>query len=89
MAAQKKRNYRRKLTFSDRLLIAQTEMERVTISLPESARSTSAIYHFTDPNGLIGILSSDELWATDIWFLNDSSELFHAEHIQSGVLQGY
>ncbi len=33
------------------------------------------VYHYTDVGGLIGILSSKRLWATDYRFLNDSSEL--------------
>lgn len=31
-------------------------------------------YHYTDASGLIGILTSDRLWATDVRFLNDPSE---------------
>jgi hypothetical protein len=31
-------------------------------------------YHYTDAAGLIGILTSHRLWATDIRFLNDPSE---------------
>lgn len=31
-------------------------------------------YHYTDAAGLIGILTSNRLWATDIRFLNDPSE---------------
>ena len=45
------------------------------------------IYHYTDPKGLIGILSEGQLWATDIRYLNDSSELLHAEKLHGQVLQ--
>jgi hypothetical protein len=45
------------------------------------------IYHYTDPRGLIGILSDDQLWATDIRYLNDSSELLHAEALQRQMLE--
>ncbi len=33
------------------------------------------LFHYTDSNGLLGILSSEVFWATNIEYLNDSSEL--------------
>jgi hypothetical protein len=45
------------------------------------------IYHYTDPKGLIGILSDDQLWATDIRYLNDSSELRHTELMHRQILE--
>lgn len=33
------------------------------------------IYHYTSPEGILGITESNSLWATDINYLNDSSEL--------------
>ncbi|EJG2383281.1 hypothetical protein HMPREF1144_0490 [Klebsiella sp. OBRC7] len=35
------------------------------------------IYHYTDLNGLKGIIESGSLWATHFSFLNDSNELTH------------
>jgi hypothetical protein len=32
------------------------------------------LYHYTDATGLLGIISSNRLWATDASFLNDPSE---------------
>lgn len=32
------------------------------------------IYHYTDAAGLLGIISTNRLWATDVSFLNDPSE---------------
>jgi hypothetical protein len=32
------------------------------------------LWHYTDAPGLLGIVSDQELWATQAWFLNDSSE---------------
>jgi hypothetical protein len=46
------------------------------------------IYHYTDPAGLIGILSDGQLWATNVEYLNDSSELRHAEILHKQVLEG-
>lgn len=36
------------------------------------------LYHYTDAAGLLGILTTRKLWATDIFYLNDSSELEYA-----------
>lgn len=35
------------------------------------------IYHYTDLNGLKGIIESNSLWATNFRFLNDAAELEH------------
>jgi hypothetical protein len=35
----------------------------------------TAVYHYTDANGLLGIITSGRLWATDYRYLSDSSEL--------------
>lgn len=32
------------------------------------------LYHYTTPDGLIGIVESRTLWATDVFYLNDSEE---------------
>jgi len=39
------------------------------------------LYHYTNREGLLGIISSQELWATDINYLNDSSEFKYAKDI--------
>lgn len=35
------------------------------------------LYHYTDLNGLKGIVENKSLWATSLQFLNDSEELLH------------
>jgi hypothetical protein len=39
------------------------------------------IYHYTTISGLIGIISSQELWASDCRLLNDGTELSYAKDI--------
>jgi hypothetical protein len=39
------------------------------------------IYHYTTISGLIGIVTSRELWASDSQFLNDGTELSYARDI--------
>ena len=36
------------------------------------------LYHYTTLNGLLGIVGSRKLWASDIRYMNDSAELKHA-----------
>ncbi len=37
-----------------------------------------SLYHYTTLNGLLGIVRSRKLWASDIRYMNDSAELKHA-----------
>lgn len=43
----------------------------------------STVYHYTDQRGLLGILESGKLWATDYRYLNDSSELLYTYRLAS------
>lgn len=43
------------------------------------------VYHYTDSAGLLGILSSGSVWATDYRFLNDSSELAYTFSLAAGI----
>lgn len=42
---------------------------------------SKVIYHYTNRAGLIGILGTDTIWATDVEFLNDAQELEYARHV--------
>lgn len=44
------------------------------------------LYHYTGYPALLGIAQSGELWATDIHYFNDSSELKHAVQIFQAAL---
>jgi len=41
-------------------------------------RPDETLYHYTTLKGLLGILASRSLWASDIRYLNDSAEMKHA-----------
>jgi hypothetical protein len=45
------------------------------------------LFHYTNSNGLLGILSSGRLWATNYRFLNDSSEIAYGVAVFEAVLQ--
>ncbi len=44
------------------------------------------IYHYTTQKGLIGILESKAIWATNLYYLNDSSELRYTIDLIQSVL---
>lgn len=44
------------------------------------------LFHYTDFNGLKGIVENREIWATHTGFLNDLSELHHASKIALSLL---
>jgi hypothetical protein len=56
------------------------EIDAITDSFTQELIDTpvpSLIYHYTNDSGLRGILESGQLWLTDIFNLNDPSELNH------------
>lgn len=57
------------------------ESESTTESAPQT------LYHYTTTEGLLGILESEELWATNILFLNDTSELVDAIKLFTAELE--
>jgi hypothetical protein len=59
---------------------AVTEWDRLQGPSPD------LLYHYTDVAGLIGILSSGSLWATNLRFMNDARELEHARRLMLDVL---
>lgn len=49
----------------------------------------SVIYHYTTDVGLRGILESGKLWLTDLFYLNDPSELQHGVSIAMDLLHDH
>jgi hypothetical protein len=45
------------------------------------------LYHYTSAHGLLGIVSSRELWATNVLHLNDASELADARSVLDSLLE--
>ena len=50
-------------------------MEPPVISQEMPERVPDILYHYTDSDGLIGILTSGKIWTTEIHYLNDKSEI--------------
>jgi hypothetical protein len=45
------------------------------------------LYHYTNDDGLLGILQTGQLWATGIDFLNDAAELIYARDAVLGMIE--
>ncbi len=45
------------------------------------------LYHYTSISGMIGIVSSKVLWASEIRYLNDAAELKHLQQLVVNVVQ--
>lgn len=51
-----------------------------------SAKYPEVLYHYTNQSGLLGILSTQKIWATQINYLNDTKEFWHAFEIAEKAL---
>jgi len=54
----------------------------------EHKQPPDTLYHYTNAPGLIGIISSKSIWASNVCFLNDSRELIHGRSEIEDVLKG-
>ena len=59
-----------------------------TLSTLDQDQLPPMIYHYTTESGLEGILKSGRFWLTNIFSLNDPSELRHGINIALKVLEG-
>jgi hypothetical protein len=50
-------------------------------------QTPDCLYHYTSAEGLLGIIQSGELWATNVLYLNDASELFDANDVLRSELE--
>ena len=51
-----------------------------------SSQYNGKLYHYTTPQGLIGIVNNNELWASDIFSLNDAEELMRGVEIARRII---
>jgi hypothetical protein len=49
-------------------------------------RPPKVLYHYTDQNGLLGIVRDGVVWATSISYLNDAREFNYAKELLDNVL---
>jgi hypothetical protein len=66
---------------------AATEILQGFVTAIEATPPPPMIYHYTNDAGLQGIIESGKLWFSDIFGLNDPSELRHGLKVAIGVLK--
>jgi hypothetical protein len=62
------------------------EVARALIDRSGQSDSPDELFHYTSPEGLIGIIGSRSLWASDMLCLNDSSEATYAHGLIQDAL---
>lgn len=80
-----RRQHPERMPLKRRLAAVRQKLRSETIQGTDTANDP-IIYHYTDPGGLIGILTCGRLWATSIRHLEDESELLYAETVHEEVL---
>lgn len=61
--------------------------QRKNLLFDEIPAGTPALYHYTDAGGLIGMVEHKKLWLTNIHYLNDDKEFYHAIDLAEEVLK--
>jgi hypothetical protein len=64
-----------------------TKILQSFINIVEAKKPPPVLYHYTNDAGLAGIIESGQLWFSDIFALNDPSELRHGLGIAIGLLK--
>lgn len=82
----------RRLTASRQTANLQPAANTLAILKPNYAGDgthmpTDRLYHYTTPDGLIGIVKTNALWATSVFYLNDSRELIGGIEIAQDYLR--
>ena len=54
-----------------------------------SSPKSGLLYHYTDVEGLKGIIERNELWASSAYFLNDSAEITYGYGLLKEVLDDW
>ena len=62
-------------------------MNLTGVGLSLHAKRPRVLYHYTDAAGLLGMLKSQRVWATNTRFLNDPTEGDYAAAVVREVLQ--
>src|SRR6516162_9205033 len=74
---------------SEHLEKFKSEAKQIIASFVEKLKEPPPIiYHYTSDVGLKGILDTGEVWPTDIFNLNDPSELRHGLSQAIDILKG-
>lgn len=59
-----------------------------SVAAPKAEAVADIIYHYTNAPGLEGIVRSNRLWATDVSFMNDATELTYGRPLLLAAVRG-
>jgi len=71
---------------ADSFALFQRAVLTSTAAIPPSRDDVEIVYHYTNTEGLVGILESRAIWATQAPYLNDASEIDHGEELLIGAV---
>ncbi|RYP84613.1 DUF2971 domain-containing protein [Nocardioides guangzhouensis] len=73
----------------EELMVAfsQDQSDNYSNWLSRQAQVPKRLYHYTTIDGLMGIVGANALWASDVRFMNDSSELSYAVDLVDDVVE--
>jgi hypothetical protein len=65
----------------------ESRFESLTAEEAAAEKPPDVLHHYTSSEGLLGIIQAHELWATNVLYLNDASELSDAARILQDELE--
>jgi hypothetical protein len=71
-----------------RITNALSELDCLKRMAAPASELPARLWHYTDADGLLGIIRLNSLRATDVFFFNDSSEIGYAVELVNSVLLG-
>src|SRR5882724_8885709 len=85
-------NAKRKVHSSDKRILSELDLDAVTPRLTEEwvslhRRRPRYLYHYTNAQGLLGMLESKRIWATNSRFMNDPTEIGYAIRLVREVME--
>jgi hypothetical protein len=70
----------------DAILVEFRAAQHAAATSPAPVELPRRLHHYTTPEGLLGITSTSALWASDVRYLNDASELTYAAELVADVV---
>ncbi|MEH6824747.1 MAG: DUF2971 domain-containing protein [Motiliproteus sp.] len=75
--------------FVELIVDLEDSLEKISTKISNRNKITDVpdeLYHYTSAEGIIGIIESDSMWATDVSYLNDSSEVKHSLRVFENII---
>lgn len=68
-------------------MVKDISIEPGELPVPPVGPEPERVYHYTGVSGLMGIIESRRLWASDVWYMNDSREALYGLRAIERALQ--